>query len=67
MIVSPSLLAADKNNLPFEAMKMKDAGATYIHIDIMVLFIGQRNGSSMMQETGVVHMITEQQIRGMDD
>ena len=35
MIVSPSLLAADKNNLPFEAMKMKDAGATYIHIDIM--------------------------------
>ena len=35
MIVSPSLLAADKDNLPFEAMKMKDAGATYIHIDIM--------------------------------
>lgn len=35
MIVSPSLLAADKTRLPLEAMKMKNAGASYIHIDIM--------------------------------
>ena len=35
MIVSPSLLAADKSDLAFEAMKMKEAGASHIHIDIM--------------------------------
>lgn len=35
MIISPSLLAADKNNLVGEANKMKEAGASFIHIDIM--------------------------------
>ena len=35
MIVSPSLLSADKSCLDLETMKMQKAGAPYIHIDIM--------------------------------
>ena len=35
MIVSPSLLAADRSALLEEAKKMEEVGAQYIHIDIM--------------------------------
>ncbi|MCR5079622.1 MAG: ribulose-phosphate 3-epimerase [Bacilli bacterium] len=35
MILSPSILAADRNNLSGEANKMAQVGASYIHIDIM--------------------------------
>lgn len=33
--VSPSLLSADKNNLLAETLKMRDFGASLIHVDVM--------------------------------
>ena len=34
-LVSPSILAADWRNLPEEIRKMEEAGATFIHVDVM--------------------------------
>lgn len=35
VIVAPSILSADRNNLSFEVAKMKKAGAAFIHLDVM--------------------------------
>ena len=35
-LIGPSLLAADMSNLTSESIRVLDAGADYLHLDVMV-------------------------------